>query len=220
MKVIAISGSPRKGRNTEQMLASALDGAASCGAQTKLIRLYGLNFTGCKSCLVCKRINAQRKCYVRDGLSPVLDELTEADALIFGSPIYFMELTGVLHSCLERFYFPFVTYGKERQTFFERKLPIGFIYTMNVTKDWLREMPIANRFAEVTETLFGIAPEIVCAYDTWQYHDYSKFEHGIFSVEQKTRHRDEEFPHELESARQLGISLARKAAKLHDERTF
>ena len=90
MKVIAVSGSPRKGRNTEQMLSSALDGAASRGAQTKLIRLYELNFTGCKSCLACKRINAQRKCYVRDELSPVLDELTEADALIFGSPIYFM----------------------------------------------------------------------------------------------------------------------------------
>ena len=118
MYIIAVSGSPRKGRNTEQMLTSALDGAASQGAQIELIRLYDLNFKGCKSCLACKRVGAQRKCFIKDDLSPVLEKLSNADAVIFGSPIYFMELTGVLHACLERFYFPFVTYSMERETFF------------------------------------------------------------------------------------------------------
>lgn len=217
MKVVAVSGSPRKGWNTEKMLASAIEGAASAGAETKLIRLYDLNFKGCKSCLVCKRLGAQRKCYVKDDLTPVLEELSDADALIFGSPIYFMELTGIMHACLERFYFPFVTYSAERQTFFERKLPIGFVYTMNVTPEWLEKIPIANRFAEVTEALFGVAPEIVCAYDTFQYTDYEKFEHGIFSVEEKKRHREEEFPKELEAAKRLGITLVEQARKLYGE---
>ena len=200
MNVIAVSGSPRKNWNTEKMLASALDGAASQGAQIELVRLYELNFKGCKGCLACKRIGAQRKCFIKDDLSPVL-----------------MELTGVLHACLERFYFPFVTYSMKRETFFERKLPIGFIYAMNVTQDWLEKIPIANRFAEVTKELFGVEPEIVCAYDTWQYPDYEKFEHGIFSVEQKKRHREEDFPKELEAARQLGITLAQKVKKIYGE---
>ena len=217
MNVIAVSGSPRKNWNTEKMLASALDGAQSQGAKTKLIRLYDLNFKGCKSCLACKRIGAQRKCFVKDDLTPVLEELNNADAIIFGSPIYFMELTGVMHSCLERFYFPYVTYSTERQTFFGRKLPIGFIYTMNVTPDWLQQMPIANRFAEVTKELFGVEPEIVCAYDTWQYPDYEKFEHGIFSVEQKKLHREEIFPKELGTAKQLGITLVQKVKQINDQ---
>ena len=217
MNVIAVSGSPRKNWNTEKMLASALDGAQSLGAKTKLIRLYDLNFKGCKSCLACKRIGTQRKCFLKDDLSPVLEELSKADAIIFGSPIYFMELTGVMHSCLERFYFPYVTYNAQRQTFFGRKLPIGFIYTMNVTSDWLQQIPIANRFASVTKELFGVEPEIVCAYDTWQYPDYEKFEHGIFSVAQKKLHRDELFPKELATAEQLGISLAQKVKQINDE---
>lgn len=217
MNVIAVSGSPRKNWNTEKMLASALDGAQSQGAKTKLIRLYDLNFKGCKSCLACKRIGAQRKCFVKDDLSPVLEELSNADAIIFGSPIYFMELTGVMHSCLERFYFPYVTYNTKRQTFFGRKLPIGFIYTMNVTPDWLRQIPIANRFAEVTKELFGVKPEIVCAYDTWQYSDYEKFEHDIFSVEQKKLHHEEIFPNELANAKQLGISLVQKVNQFNDQ---
>lgn len=215
MKVIAVNGSPRKSWNTEKMLKSALDGAASKGAHTQLIQLYDLNFKGCKSCLACKRIGAQRKCYVQDSLTPVLEELSKADAVIFGSPIYFMELTGVMHSLLERFYFPYVTYSAERKTFFERKLPIGFVYTMNVTQDWLQQIPIANRFAEVTEALFSVTPEIVCAYDTWQYTDYEKFEHGIFPVEQKKLHRETEFPKELEAARLLGITLVEKVEKLY-----
>lgn len=215
MKIIAVNGSPRKGWNTEKMLRSALDGAASQGAHTQLIQLYDLNFKGCKSCLACKRIGAQRKCYIKDSLTPVLEELSKADAVIFGSPIYFMELTGVMHSFLERFYFPFVTYNTERKTFFERKLPVGFVYTMNVTQDWLQQIPIANRFAEVTEALFGVAPEIVCACDTWQYTDYEKFEHGIFSIEQKKIHREKEFPKELEVAKQLGITLIEKVKKLY-----
>ena len=217
MNVIAVSGSPRKNWNTEKMLASALDGAQSLGAKTKLIRLYDLNFKGCKSWLACKRTGAQRKCFLRDDLSPVLEELSKADAIIFGSPIYFMELTGVMHSCLERFYFPYVTYSAEHQTFFGHKLPIGFIYTMNVTPDWLQEIPIANRFASVTKELFGVEPEIVNAYDTWQYPDYEKFEHGIFSVEQKKLHRDELFPKELATAKQLGISLVQKVNQIHDQ---
>ena len=217
MKVIAVSGSPRKNWNTEKMLTSALDGAQSQGAKTKLIRLYDLNFKGCKSCLACKRIDARRKCFIKDDLSPVFEELSSADAIIFGSPIYFMELTGVMHSCLERFYFPYVTYSAQRQTFFGRKLPIGFIYTMNVTQDWLRQMPIANRFASVTKELFGVEPEIVCAYDTWQYPDYEKFEHGVFSVEQKKLHLEEEFPRELDTAKQLGISLVQRVKQFNDQ---
>ncbi|MBR4643429.1 MAG: flavodoxin family protein [Selenomonadaceae bacterium] len=143
--------------------------------------------------------------------------MSNADALIFGSPIYFMELTGVMHSCLERFYFPYVTYSAEQQTFFKRKLPIAFIYTMNVTQDWLQKMPIANRFAEVTKELFGVEPEIVCAYNTWQYPDYEKFEHGIFSVEQKKHHREENFPKELATAKQLGISLVQKVNQINNQ---
>ena len=65
--------------------------------------------------------------------------------------------------------------------------------------------------------MFGVEPEIVCAYDTWQYSDYDKFEHGIFSVEEKKRHRAEEFPKELAAAKRLGIKLVEKARKLYDE---
>ena len=54
MKVMAFNGSPRKTWNTATLLQKALEGAASKGAQTKLVHLYDLKYTGCKSCFACK----------------------------------------------------------------------------------------------------------------------------------------------------------------------
>lgn len=54
MKVMAFNGSPREKRNTAILLNSALEGAASKGAETELVHLYNLNFKGCSSCFACK----------------------------------------------------------------------------------------------------------------------------------------------------------------------
>ena len=54
MKVIAVNGSPRKEWNTAAMLEKALAGAADQGAETELIHLYDLKYTGCTSCFACK----------------------------------------------------------------------------------------------------------------------------------------------------------------------
>ena len=67
MKATIINASPRKNWNTSQLLKSALEGAKSVGADTEYIDLYDLNFTGCRSCLACKRKDVQRcKCYWKD----------------------------------------------------------------------------------------------------------------------------------------------------------
>ena len=54
MKVIAINASPRRKWNTATLLQSALEGAASQGAETELVHLYDLDFKGCTSCFACK----------------------------------------------------------------------------------------------------------------------------------------------------------------------
>ena len=59
MKTIIINASPRKNWNTAQLLKEAQKGAESVGAETDYIDLYDLNFTGCRSCLACKRKGAE-----------------------------------------------------------------------------------------------------------------------------------------------------------------
>ena len=84
MYVLAINGSPRKNWNTATLLNKALEGAAAQGAQTDLIHLYDLNFKGCISCFACKRKDGKSygKCAYHDDLSPVLEKIEKADAII------------------------------------------------------------------------------------------------------------------------------------------
>ena len=83
MKTIIINASPRKNWNTAQMLKEAQRGAESVGAETEYIDLYDLTFTGCRSCLACKRKDAERcRCYWNDDLALVISRVLEADALI------------------------------------------------------------------------------------------------------------------------------------------
>ena len=113
-EVLGINGSPRKAWNTATLLEKALEGAASVGARTELVHLYDLDFTGCTSCFACKLKGGKSygRCAVRDELSPVLDRVREADALVLGSPIYFGTAAGMMRCCMERLLFPYLAYTR------------------------------------------------------------------------------------------------------------
>jgi len=95
MKVIAFNGSPRKEWNTATLLKSALDGAASRGADVELVHLYDLDYKGCNSCFACKLKGGKSygHCGMRDGLTPLLRKVEAADGVLLGSPV----LPGLCH---------------------------------------------------------------------------------------------------------------------------
>lgn len=93
-KIIALNGSPRRTGTTAQLLNKALDGARKAGAETEFINLYTLKFTGCLSCFYCKRKGVPHgHCALRDDLSPVLEQMKKADAILIGTPIYIFNIT-------------------------------------------------------------------------------------------------------------------------------
>ena len=191
MKVIAFNGSPRKKWNTATLLEKALEGAASRGADTELVHLYDLNFKGCKSCFACKTIGGKSygRCAVKDDLTPFLKKIEQADAIILGSPIYIGTVTGELRSFMERLIFPYVTYSNASRTLFPKKINTGFIYTMNVTQEGMKERGYEHHISLNEKTLRGIfgGSESFCSFDTYQFDDYSKMVSDIFDSEKKTR---------------------------------
>jgi len=76
---------------------------------------------------------------MKDGLTPVLDKIAAADALVIGSPVYFGSVTGETRSFQERLLFPYLTYTVPYGTLFPKNLAAAFIYTMNVTEERSRE---------------------------------------------------------------------------------
>jgi multimeric flavodoxin WrbA len=212
MKVMAFNGSPRKKWNTAILLEKALEGASSLGAETDLIHLYGLDYKGCISCFACKTKGhaGYGRCAVKDDLTPILQKVEEADALILGSPVYFGTVTGQMRSFMERLLFPYLAYTDPPGCLFPRKIRTAFIYTMNAQEQQAKERGYPAHFSlnETTlQMIFG-ASESLCSYDTYQFEDYSKVVSTRFDPEKKARRKAEVFPQDCEKALQLGIRLA------------
>lgn len=215
MKIIAINGSPRKSWNTATLLNKALEGAKTQGAETELINLYDLKYKGCVSCFACKRKDGEHgKCAMKDDLTPVLEKLETADAIIFGSPIYFMNITAAMSALLERFLFSHTIYSAEIPTVYPRKIQSGFIYTMGAEEKYIDEFGVkANlkTYQNVIERILGKQLELLYSYNTYQFNDYDKYESSIFSEEAKAKQKAEQFPIDCKEAFEMGSRLAAKA---------
>ena len=214
-KVYAINGSPRKNKNTATLLDKVLEGvkdAFETGmVETERINLYDLQFTGCKSCFACKLKDgvSYGKCAIKDDLQPVLEKLCDADAVIFGSPIYFGTITGQLHAFYERLLYPYTTYKKGYPTLVTNKMRTACIYTMNVTEEWMMNLGYRQNvrlFESLLENFFS-KPETLFAFNTYRFNDYSKYVCEIFSADEKAAYRDEHFPEDCRKAYELGRAL-------------
>ena len=177
-------------------------------ASIEIVNLYDYDFKGCRSCFACKLKGAATygKCAVRDAIAPVLEKALEADILVLASPVYLMDVTGVYKSFLERLLFPKASYEAGYRSLAANRMQVATIYTMNVPKEMAPE-----RVLESSEYFIGHVlrePRRVCAYDTYQFDDYSRYEVEVFDESRKRVRRAEVFLLELEEARDLGRSMA------------
>ena len=140
-KIVAVNAGPRKGWNTDTLIMEAARGAESAGAQVEKFDLFRLErYTGCISCFGCKKEKFKGHCICRDGLTPVLDAIREADGLIIGSPNYLSDLTASFRALYERLIFQNLTYTVEKPCCNERPIPVMLIMTSNApdTCIWIR----------------------------------------------------------------------------------
>lgn len=99
--VIMVNGSPRKIGGTSAAFGALKEGIEAAGVEVGEYRLNDLTFKGCQGCMGCKRSGS---CVVQDDLSPALEEIKIADALVIGSPIYMFAISGQTSLFLNRLY--------------------------------------------------------------------------------------------------------------------
>lgn len=206
MKTIILNASPRKSWNTSQLLKEAKRGAEEAGRETEYIDLYDLNFTGCRSCMACKRAGIEEPCtcYWKDEFYPVLQKIYAADRLVLGSPVYYGEPTGVLRQALERICFPAMSYNTYT-SLLNGRVDVDVFLTMNVNKEFyeqnyavkMQEYFAPFQFLNGTTTIHPVC-------DTLQVKDYSRYELKCFSEEHKKAVHDTQFPADLELAYRVG----------------
>jgi len=100
MEIVALLGSPRAAGNSSFIAERFLKAARRKGARTTVFALNKLRYRGCQACDACK--TRMDHCVLKDDLSPVLDAVQRADALLLASPIYYGDLTAQMKGFIDR----------------------------------------------------------------------------------------------------------------------
>ena len=207
-KIMIIDGGPRRNFNTASMLQKFAEGASSVSneIEVKTVRLYGLDYKGCMSCMACKiKGKASNVCKFKDALTPVLEEIAEADGLVLGSPIYFGDVTGQMRAFLERLAFPWLSYNDYSMTA-PKRMPVVLVETMNGLPDRNNSQGYGS-MEYCLKAALG-EPERLIAYNTYQVKNYDRFELASFSEEAKRQYREEHWEQDLQKAFEAGRHMA------------
>ena len=102
MKVIAINGSARKEGNTTNLIKMVFEELNKEEIETEIIELAGKNIKNCLACMKCFE-NKDRKCVIKnDMLNDIIEKMTNADAIILGSPTYFANVSPEIKAVIDR----------------------------------------------------------------------------------------------------------------------
>ena len=209
MNVIGFNGSPRKNWNSAQMLESALEGAAAAGAETELIHLGELSFSGCRSCFACKRLGGKSfgRCAVQDDLTGPLSRALEADAIVISAPVYFGDVPGMVRNLFERLWFPGLMYRKDGACAYTKKVKVGLIYTMNCPDEHFYDA-LTGSHKNTFSRFFG-ETQVLCATETLQFDNYDLYVGDMFDVPRRREKHEKGFPEDRRRAFLMGQSLVK-----------
>ncbi|MBN1911770.1 MAG: flavodoxin family protein [Pirellulales bacterium] len=132
MRVLGISGSPRKGGNTETLIRRALDALAGEGFETDFLSLAGRPVKPCTACGGCSKTKTA-ECVLDDpAFEGVIERFQAADGILVGSPVYFGSATPETMALLDR-----VGYVSRRHgNFLRRKVGAAIVVARRAGKNF------------------------------------------------------------------------------------
>lgn len=102
MKVLAINGSP-KGQlgNTEVLLSPFLKGCIEAGAEVETVYIKDMEIKHCIGCFTCWT-KTPGKCVHKDDMGQMLNKISEADIMVYATPLYYYTVTGLMKDFMDR----------------------------------------------------------------------------------------------------------------------
>ena len=117
MKVILVNGGPHKDGCTNRALEEVKKTLEESEIETEIFWIGNKPISGCLGCNGCSKTG---KCVIDDKVNEFLDKAKEADGFIFGTPVHFAAMSGMLSSFMDR-----VFYGRGK--LFENKVVAGVV---------------------------------------------------------------------------------------------
>ena len=102
MNIVVLSGSPRKGANTDTMVEAFAETAREAGHTVEVVRVASKKIAGCLGCQYC--FTHEGTCVQKDDMANVIESLKGADMVVFASPIYWFDITAQEKAAIDRLY--------------------------------------------------------------------------------------------------------------------
>ncbi len=101
MKVLAIMGSPRRGKNNDILLDTLLGSISRQEASVDITKLY-VSDLAIAPCLACDACTRRSGCVQKDGMENLYRSFDGADIILITSPMYFNSISGQLKAIIDR----------------------------------------------------------------------------------------------------------------------
>ncbi|RKD34272.1 flavodoxin family protein [Thermohalobacter berrensis] len=98
-KVLAIMGSPRKGKNTDILLNMVIKGIKKNGNNVEKIYLSDMELNPCTGCNYCAK---RGECVINDDIQKLYDKFNDSDGIILASPLYFNTVSSIAKIMIDR----------------------------------------------------------------------------------------------------------------------
>lgn len=103
MNILLISGSPRKNGNTNALLEELTAGILEAGKHSVItVDVTRMKIAPCLGCDGCKR--GEKICVQKDDSQLLMNEMRQADYLVFATPVYWWGMTAQLKLAIDRLY--------------------------------------------------------------------------------------------------------------------
>ena len=99
-KVLILSGSPRKGGNSDLLCDEFARGATESGNVVKKVNVAEKHIGYCRACYYCR--NSGGVCAIKDDMAEMLQEMIDSDVIVLASPVYFYSIDAQLKALIDR----------------------------------------------------------------------------------------------------------------------
>ena len=104
MNILILSGSPRKGGNTDLLVEAFVKGASQ-KHNVEVVSVHDYKVNPCMGCNACFK-SESNTCVQKDDMALIYEKAAVADMLVIASPVYFYGLSAQLKSIIDRFHNP------------------------------------------------------------------------------------------------------------------
>ncbi|MEM5798062.1 MAG: flavodoxin family protein [Candidatus Aenigmatarchaeota archaeon] len=100
--VLGINGSPHKDGSTAKLLKKFLKSVEKYGGQTELVNLAEYDIRPCLGCYSRNPKLCKYPCNIKDDMQKIYPLLVKSDAIAFGTPIYWFNMSGLMKNFIDR----------------------------------------------------------------------------------------------------------------------